>query len=69
MCQISSGLDSHSSKISSPECLKHFPCEYFYHAKMKAGALCHYGNAETSTAKLFLKPGGGRVQVSFFLGI
>lgn len=33
--QISSGFDSHSSSRSSPECLKHFPREYFYLAKMK----------------------------------
>lgn len=47
MSQISSGFDSHSSNRRSPERLKHFPWEYFYHAKMKAGELCHGGNAES----------------------
>lgn len=47
MSQISSGFDSHSSKRSDPEHLKHFLWDYFYHAKMKAGALCRCGSAES----------------------
>lgn len=61
MSQISSGFDSYSSKRSSPKCLKYFPWEYFYRAKMKAGALWE---CRASTAKLLLHPAQGRVQAS-----